>query len=265
MKRIVFFLFACVCVAAVSSCGRTGERDGWSLVWSDEFDQEGFLDSSVWEKHHRGRQWGRFMADYDTLVTVHDGNLIIRGIVNNIAPDDTAGFLTGAVDTKGKKSFEDGKLAIRAKFGGSQGAWAALWMMPEDGVKWPLGGEIDIVEHLSYDVFAYQTVHSYYTNILGISTNPPFRVTEYINPADYNEYSVEMYRDSVVFGVNGRHTLTYPRVASADPDEQFPYFKPFYLLMGFGLGGHEWVGDVVADDLPVEMWIDWVRFYKKRD
>jgi hypothetical protein len=28
------------------------------------------------------------------------------------------------------------------------------------------------------------------------------------------------------------------------------------------LGG-SWVGEIKPDDLPVEMWIDWVRFYKK--
>lgn len=42
---------------------------------------------------------------------------------------------------------------------------------------------------------------------------------------------------------------------------QFPFYIPQYLLIDMQLGG-QWVGDVDPADLPVEMEIDWVRYYE---
>ncbi|MDR3309387.1 MAG: beta-glucanase, partial [Tannerella sp.] len=70
-----------------------------------------------------------------------------------------------------------------------------------------------------------------------------------------------MYPDSLRFDINGLHTFTYPRIET-DKADQFPFDRDFYLLLDMQLGG-SWVGSVDPADLPVEMWIDWVRFYKK--
>ena len=68
------------------------------------------------------------------------------------------------------------------------------------------------------------------------------------------------HADSVVFNVNGLRTFHYPRIET-DLDGQFPFDRPFYLLLDMQLGG-SWVGEVNPDDLPVEMYIDWFRFYE---
>ena len=39
-------------------------------------------------------------------------------------------------------------------------------MLPDAEIKWPEGGEIDIMEHLNHDTIAYQTIHTYYTHVL---------------------------------------------------------------------------------------------------
>ena len=117
------------------------------------------------------------------------------------------------------------------------------------------------MERLSHDSIAYQTVHSHYTYTLGIN-NPPHGSTGRIDPDGYNVYAVEMYADSLSFYINDRHTFTYPRIETTQ-EGQFPYHQPFYLLLDMQLGG-SWVGAVDPKQLPVEMHIDWVRFYKKR-
>ena len=97
------------------------------------------------------------------------------------------------------------------------------------------------MERLNNDTIAYQTVHSAY----------------------YNVYSVEMYQDSLVFFINETRTFAYPRIET-DKEGQFPFTdKKFYLLLDMQLGG-SWVGAVDSSDLPVEMEIDWVRFYQKK-
>ena len=71
-----------------------------------------------------------------------------------------------------------------------------------------------------------------------------------------------MYPDSLSFYVNDMHTFTYPRIQT-QKEGQFPFDQPFYLLIDMQLGG-SWVGAVDPKDLPVEMEVDWVRFYQRK-
>lgn len=49
---------------------------------------------------------------------------------------------------------------------------------------------------------------------------------------------------------------------STDKEGQYPFYQPYYLLIDMQLGG-SWVGGVDPKDLPVEMLVDWVRYYEK--
>lgn len=233
----------------------------WKLVWSEEFKGNTF-NARVWSKIPRGHvDWNRNMSDFDLCYAVKNGNLILRGLLNNCCPNDSAPYITGGLYTKGKKTFENGRLEIRAKLREARGAWPAIWLLPKNGT-WPEAGEIDIMEHLNHDSIAYQTVHSYYTYTLQQENNPPHSRTGSIKRNNYNVYAVELYKDSISFFINDKHTFTYPRIQT-DKEGQFPYARPFYLLIDMQLGG-SWVGMVTPEDLPVEMKIDWVRFYKRK-
>ncbi len=254
-------LFALLFIAGMAfaiSCNVSNKE--WKLVWQEEFNQTDGFDKSVWTKIPRGRaDWQNYMSDYDDLYDVKDGKLILRGMVNNVLPNDTAPFITGGLYTKDKKNFLYGRLEINARLFGARGAWPAFWMLSQNK-GWPDGGEIDIMERLNDEDIAYQTVHSYYTYTLGIE-DPPKGGTGPINKNDYNVYAVELWPDSLCFFINNNHTLTYPRIET-DKEGQYPFVEPFYLLLDMQLGG-SWVGEVNPDDLPVEMWIDWVRWYEK--
>jgi beta-glucanase (GH16 family) len=231
----------------------------WRLVWEENFDGHTF-NTSRWSKIPRGTSdWNNYMSDFDSCYRVSDGQLILRGLRNEYLPADTASFLTGGLYTKDKAGFERGRIEICAKLGKAQGAWPAFWLLPFDNSPWPSGGEIDIMERLNGESIAYQTVHSDYTYILQIK-NPPQGTTGKIDPDGYNIYAVELYRDSLSFFINDTHTFTYPRIET-DAEGQFPFDRAFYLLLDMQLGG-SWVGQVNPADLPVEMRIDWVRFYK---
>lgn len=238
------------------------EQRGWQLVWEENFDQTDSFDQSVWSKIPRGASdWNRHMSDYDSCYAMRDGYLILRGIVNRSLPQDTSPVLTGGLFTKGKKLFENGRLEIHARLHGAKGAWPAFWLLPEDA-KWPEGGEIDIMERLNNDSIAYQTVHSHYTHILGIKDNPKSGSIGDIDRDDFNTYAVELYPDSLSFYINDTHTFTYPKIET-DKEGQFPFNRPFYLMLDMQLGG-SWVGAIDLEDLPVEAEIDWVRFYQKQ-
>ena len=263
VKTTLFFFFASMLFACQTN------SPGWKLVWEENFDKDDFLDPAIWSKVPRGNagnNWDHYLSDYEALYDVKDGKLILRGIVNPGLPGDTMPYLTGGVRTKNNKGFYRGKIEICAKLGDAQGAWPAIWMLPFDNTPWPYGGEIDILERLNYEAIGRQNVESYYVSRLKQRT-PRKNGSAPIRNGEYNTYGVAMYPDSLVFFINGERTFCYPRVetdltwSSTDGDGQFPFDKPFYLMMDMQLGG-SWAGEVNPADLPVEMHIDWVRFYE---
>lgn len=264
--RKIFIPLCVMAVAAVlfaiPACTEKQQEPEWTLVWEDNFDGPSF-DESVWSKIPRGHSdWNDQMDTNDACFEFKNSNVILKGIVNP-NENDTIGYITGGLMTKDKKSFYRGRIEIKAKLQAAKGAWPAFWLMPFDTTeKWPDCGEIDIMERLNYDDFAYQTIHSYYTKVEGIKDNPPYYTTGKINPDDYNVYAVELHQDSLVFFINENRTFCYPRIET-DKKGQFPFDKPYYLMIDQQLGG-EWVGEVDMNDLPMQMEIDWVRFYQKK-
>ena len=205
--------------------------------------------------------WRKNISTYDGCFDFRDGNIVLRGITNPGASitGDSRTYLCGGIESWGKKSFKDGRIEIRAKTSSARGACPALWMMPEDqSAGWPGCGEIDIFEHLNYDSFVYQTLHSNYTYNVN-KESPLSHITKSVNVADYNVYGVELSSDTLKLMVNNEVTMAYPNTGA---NEQYPFSKDFYLILDMQLGGSG-VGSVTGENLPVEMYLDWVRFYKK--
>lgn len=265
--RLLLTAAACSCL--MLSCttrnnNATDENPDWQLVWTEEFDGSD-LDSTVWSKTDRGTpDWANTQSHDERCFELRDGKLILKGIINDNLEADTAQYLTGGIWTKHKKAFEPGRFEIRAKLQGAQGAWPAIWLLPFETRKyqWPNGGEIDIMERLNHDSIAYQTVHSHFTYDLNNTTDPQSTKTAAINPDDFNVYGVDVYPDSVVFHINGERNYAYPRINDG-ADGQFPYYIPMYLLIDMQLGG-KWVGEVDPSQLPVEMEVDWVKYYRHK-
>lgn len=236
------------------------------LDWEDEFDEKQ-LDERVWSKiapYESGNpDWRKNISTYNGCFEFRDGNIVLRGIKNpgESITGDSRTYLCGGIESWGKKSFKNGRIEIRAKTTSAQGAWPALWMMPEDqSAGWPGCGEIDIFEHLNYDSFVYQTLHSNYTYNVN-KEYPLSHITALADVSEYNVYGVELSSDTIKLLLNDNVTMAYPNTGATD---QFPYSKEFYLILDMQLGG-SWVGSVTGDNLPVEMSLDWVRFYKRNE
>ncbi|MFI3315381.1 MAG: glycoside hydrolase family 16 protein [Rikenellaceae bacterium] len=260
---ILIFAFATLITIGCKPTNDASTSD-WELVWSDEFNSNQ-LDTSVWTRIGRGRSdWDRHMSLYEPLLEVKDGTVILKAIENTVDESDRAEYITAGIYTKDKKTFGYGRVEIKAKYGSAQGYWPALWLLPSERQRWPQGGEIDIMEHLNFDTIAYQTIHTPYTLSNGYIDNPPKGAVASVDKDDYNIYAVERYRDSICFFINGKKTNTYPRIDSLENRQQFPFNQSdFYLLMDSQLGG-SWVGNVNIEQLPVEMTIDWVRYYEPK-
>ncbi|MCK4999084.1 MAG: glycoside hydrolase family 16 protein, partial [Anaerohalosphaera sp.] len=237
---------------------------GWELVWEDEFGGDG-LDASKWTRCKRGTpNWKDTMSDDPGLLIVDGGVVHLRGIENDNKEKDPAPYLSAGVTSKGKYFFKYGKVQIRARFKSAQGAWPALWMMPE--TKPRVGyGEIDIMEHLNFEHKVYQTVHSDYTLKIDKTNTPKKSCNPEIDRDGWNTYGVEWNDNKIIFTVNSKPTHTYPHVAELG-EKQWPFDEPYYFILSMQIGGG-WVngsGPTNPDHYPAGMEIDWVRVYEKK-
>lgn len=272
---IQFIMLLLINPFLVSGDDKNGEkRSGkWKLVWEDHFDG-GELDTTKWllietspSQYNNSPDWKKHMIADEAVYTVENGKIYLKGINNPGNLDDTRPFLTGGINSHQKFSFLYGKIEIRAKKECAQGAWPALWMMPEKSVYggWPNSGEIDIMEHLNFDSIIHHTVHTRYTNVLKNTTKPPRGIGNIkADVTEWNIYGLEWTPDILIWTVNGRETFSYPRVEGLDPEmKQWPFDQPFYIILSQQLGG-SWVGKVNAEQLPVSLIIDFVKVYQVR-
>jgi beta-glucanase (GH16 family) len=239
------------------------EHRRYALIWHDEFNTS-TLNTEVWSKIPRIKpDWAMHMSSDERLYGFEDGNLVLRGMVNDYLEKDTAAFLTGGVWCKGKKTFGFGRVEVKAKFDVAQGYWPAIWMLPwtNHTVNWPHGGEIDIMEHFRDNPFVNNTVHSHYTVNLRRRNRPSQVAYPKYNEGEYNTYAVERFHDSLVFFVNGRRTLNYPRFREGR-NGQFPFSEyDYYLILDAQLG-RDRSPYIDTAKLPVELRIDYVRYYE---
>jgi beta-glucanase (GH16 family) len=224
------------------------------VIFEDNFNQTSSIpDTAKWSlcTHYIGDPF--ISGSYDQAY-VKDGKLILKG-------EKIKGvYKTGGIWTKNKFDFTYGKVEVSAKFISAQGSWPAIWLMPyEPSMYEKAEGEIDIMEQVNRESIVYQTLHSYYITTLK-QTSPMRQISARYNVNQFNTYAVEWTPDQIIFSVNGTATLTYPNLHLAHEKQmrQWPYNKPFYLILNIYLGGR-WPGEIRDNELPVSMEVDWVK------
>jgi beta-glucanase (GH16 family) len=256
---------------------RRNDSTQWQLVWEEDFNT-GSLDTSTWsriglftsskwkvpvENWREVKNCFRYITATDPRVVAFDDTHIhLKGIIN---PDTLTGdprpYLTGGIYSWNKFAFQYGRIEIKAKLDQAYGMWPAIWMLSEKEI-YPdqHNGEMDIMETLNHDAFAYQTTHNHYTITLK-QTEPKKFATAPIDTTDYNIYSVSWYPDKLVYAVNGVTSYEYPKVPGAGT-YQWPFDQPFYLLIDQQME-HEWPGMIThPEELPISMTVDWIRLYQ---
>ena len=200
--------------------------DGWKLIWSEEFNQEGpQFDADKWIFEPKGNSpWNKYLTGSTEQAYVQNGRLILR------AEKKDGQYMTGGISTRGKAGFKYGKLEICAKFNSFQGGWPAIWLLPVQR-QYPnppganeYGGEIDIMEQVSLEKVAWHTVHSHYTLDLGLDKNPPRAGGGAYKENEFNLYTLEWTPEELTFLINGEETFKFESsvVGGAIPKEYIP-------------------------------------------
>jgi Beta-glucanase/Beta-glucan synthetase len=239
-----------------------------NVIFTDNFNSKTQqIDTSIWKlcpyANNAWSQHFKYVNGYQN-VRIEDGNLVLKAI------KEDGNYKNGGV--KSSISFPNfTRVEVRAKLNKKvRGGFPAIWQMPVGAPTWPKGGEVDIMEWIQGTPNQiYQTVHSYYINETSGTTgatnlNPDknFDVTQ------YHIYAADRTDEAVIFYVDGKETFRYENKNLSDDKLQFPFNKyNFNIILNFSLGGllngnNTWPGAIYDEDLPGEMWVDWVKVTK---
>ncbi|MEL6869167.1 MAG: family 16 glycosylhydrolase [Pseudomonadota bacterium] len=257
----------------------------WQLVWSDEFATDGAPDTSKWTHD----VWpAKKVNDEDQTYTAREKNVRVENgrLVIEAHREDLNGanYTSGRIHTAGKADFLYGRFEIRAKVPRGQGTWPAIWMLPSDPYRysttcapgedwqgsetcdaWPNSGEIDILEHVGYQMgHVHGTVHNkayYWVNW----EQRKGRILEPTVDSEFHIYALEWSEDRIDMFVDD--TLYFTYLNENTGWRAWPYDHPFHLIINIAMGGVWGRAGGPTDDsvLPQQMWVDWVRVYKRGD
>lgn len=237
------------------------------LVWADEFNQAGLPDSTKWGYDVGGNGWGNNELEYYTArrpenARVENGNLIIEARKENYQGRQ---YTSARLLTKGKENWQYGRIEARAKLPKGVGTWPAIWMLGQKvaSAGWPLGGEIDIMEHVGFDEgVVHGTVHTEaYNHVKGTQKGKQINVPDAISA--FHLYAIEWTADQIDFFVDDQKYYTVQKSVLGNSEAQWPFDQPFFLILNIAVGGG-WGGQKGVDEniWPQRMEVDYVRVYQ---
>ncbi len=239
----------------------------YKLVWEDHFDVDGPVNSDIWRVEYYfggANKENQFYTDRLENIYCKDSILHIVGLKENYKQ---ANYTSARMDTYGKKSIGYGKIEIMAKLPTGKGTWPAFWLLAEsikEGTRWPLCGEIDMMENIGrrpneihFSLHSSKYNHNkrnhktYFKDIPGILDG-------------FNKYTTEWLEDKISFYINDEHHVTFKKGEDGDDAgvEGWPFIPPYFLIINFAIGGN-WGGPIDESIFPQELLIDYVKVYEK--
>lgn len=244
--------------------------EGYSLVWSDEFDYDG-KPKSDWVIENQNAGWvnnelqtytSREIDGKPTL-EVKDGFLYI-----NCFKGSDGKIYSGRMNAKPSTGWQYGYVEARINLPKGKGTWPAFWMMPSNvdwtNDPWPHCGEIDIMEEVGVD--ANRVSSSVHTGKYNHMINTQKTHEMYLEGAEgsFHTYALEWDENKLTTYVDGKVQLSITKAALGNDHESWPFDRPFYPILNLAWGG-DWGGYAGVDEnaLPVTMIVDYVRIFQK--
>jgi len=249
---------------------------GWSLAWSDEFDDPAGTPPNPanwsYEIGDGNFGWGNSELQYYTddpanAAADGSGNLAITlreadgSLPCYYGPCE---YTSARLISKHKKEFAYGRIESRLRVPSGTGIRSSFWSLGTDidVVAWPQAGEIDFMDYvgrLPDEIFGTIQGPGYSG---GSSFGNIYNFGEPVSN-DYHTFTVEWEPNLIKWYVDG---ILYHSAEPADlaPNE-WVFNDPVYLLLNVAVGGN--FGGPVGPDLitPQSLLVDYVRVYQAPD
>ncbi|MBD0401734.1 family 16 glycosylhydrolase [Flammeovirga sp. EKP202] len=275
------------------------EDTDYHLVWSDEFNTDGAIDTTKWD-HERGFQRNNEAQYYhpDNLIQ-KDGDLVISAIREQFANEDYdpsssdyrknrqyANWTSGSIYTRGTFDFLYGRVECRAKVTNLTGTWPAIWTVGQisgeqtygDSLdllgcqtnEWPAAGEIDIMENYGGKILGNYAVANknrwsakWDARAVEVSkfNDPNWADKYHIWTLDWTEDKLRIFVDGVF--INEMSTDVANHAEAYDCPGKAPFKNsPQMLWLNLALGGNAGGSTANLPDSTVYL-VDYIRVYQK--
>ena len=248
------------------------------LVWSDDFNESGSVNSSNWYHQTQlptGGNGSWFNGEQQHYTNRIENSFVGNGFLNIVAIKES---FTDQGETKqytsarlnSKFAFTYGRVDVRAKLPSGNGTWPAIWTLGkninEDGAywdnegfgtaTWPACGEIDIMEHgLGAVNHTSSAIHTPSSSGNTVNTESQL-ISDVAN--DFHVYSVNWSPNQITFLVDGVGFYTYnPAVKNGST---WPFDLEQYLILNIAMGGI--AGTIDPTFTQSSMVIDYVKVYQ---
>jgi uncharacterized protein YjdB len=242
-------------IMAVLLCLSKNTSAQWQLVWSDEFNYTGAINPDKWSYDPGPNPYNNEMQYYTTSTAntrVENGNLVMEVKQESMGGKN---YTSSRINTKTRANWTYGKMEARMKLTKGSKLWPAFWMMPVTDTygTWPASGEIDIMEHWSWDADA--TFGNYHC--ANYFAKYGLRAANLNASGEFHLYGVEWTSDKLTFLLDNVVYATYsnPRTGSAS----WPFDKPFYII--FNIAVEEGATGLESTWTKKTVEVDYVRVY----
>lgn len=257
----------------------------WKLVWSDEFNQKGRLDTAIWNYENgfvRNEEAQWYQADN---AYCKGGKLVIEARKEHRKnPWYEAGskdwrkkrefiqYTSSCATTAGKKEFLYGRFEVRARIPVGGGAWPAIWLLGTD-MHWPSNGEIDMMEYYRIKGVPHILANACWgtdqvANAKWDDAKIPFTHFTDRDPKwadkfhiwrmDWDEAAIKLYLDDELLNeIPLNETINGSLGLGTNP-----FRKPQYILLNLAIGGING-GEIDDEEIPMKYEVDYVRVYQK--
>lgn len=244
------------------------------LIWADEFNGSGALDSTKWYHQTQlpipGSWYNGEIQHYTNRTTnTFQSNGTMKLIAKRETFTDqgyTKQFTSARLNSK--FTFTYGRMEVRAKLPTGVGTWPAIWLLgkniDENGAywdnqgfgttPWPACGEIDVMEHWgSNQNYVSSAMHT--PSSFGGTVNHGGTIIPSASTA-FHTYAVEWTPNEMIFSVDSIIHYTYnPGVKDANT---WPFDLPQYILLNIAIEA-----SIAPSFIEDTMEIDFVRIYKQ--
>jgi beta-glucanase (GH16 family) len=265
------------------------EAQEYELVWSEEFDYVGSVNTDDWNFEHgfvrnHEHQWYQEDNAY-----VRDGCLIIVGRHEQVAnpgyvkPDENtpqhrrtdwrrsrefAEYTSASINTRGKHEWLYGRFEVCARIPTAHGSWPAIWTLGTER-PWPMNGEIDIMEFyrikgvphiLANAAWAREPNRPIWNT--GAFSYSLFTDQDSLWAEKFHVWRMDWDKDSLRLYLDDK--LLNVQSCDVNADGFYPFRQPHYLLLNLAIGGDNG-GEPAPEEYPIRYEIEYIRIYQLKN
>ena len=274
--------------SSLSSLSASDLSTDYTLIFHDEFDGYGPLDTTRW--NYELGYVRNYEAQYYTPDNIYrqDGYLVIEArpadfLCPEYDPDngnwrtsrERVEWTSGSVTTQHRFSFTYGRVEVCARIPVCPGAWPAIWLLGSD-FPWPGNGEIDMLEYYQLDgqptilanaCWAGKTEDdtkwddSYWPleHFLKNSSPETWSSRFHVWRMDWDKEFIRLYLDDELLNEVPLKKTINGKAGSTGIN---PFHHPFYLLLNLALDTR--VTPYDPSLFPMRYEIDYVRIYQRK-